>query len=49
MKTPFMLVAFFGLVAGIRGAETPSPRLNILFVFADDWGRYAGAYRGLDG
>ncbi len=49
MKTPFMLFAFIGLVAGIRGAETSSPRLNILFVFADDWGRYAGAYRGLDG
>ena len=48
MKTPFMLLAFFGLVVGMRGAETPSPRLNILFVFADDWGRYAGAYRGLD-
>lgn len=24
-------------------------RANILFVFADDWGRYAGCYRGLDG
>jgi N-sulfoglucosamine sulfohydrolase len=24
-------------------------RLNILFVFADDWGRYASCYRGLDG
>lgn len=33
----------------MRGAETPNPRLNILFVFADDWGRYASAYRGLDG
>jgi arylsulfatase A-like enzyme len=26
-----------------------APRWNILFVFADDWGRYAGCYRGLDG
>lgn len=26
-----------------------SPRLNVLLVFADDWGRYASAYRGLDG
>ena len=25
------------------------PRPNILFVFADDWGRYAGCYKGLDG
>ncbi|MDB6074946.1 MAG: betC 1, partial [Verrucomicrobiaceae bacterium] len=24
-------------------------RLNILFFFADDWGRYASAYAGLDG
>jgi len=24
-------------------------KLNILFCFADDWGRYAGAYSGLDG
>jgi len=22
---------------------------NILFAFADDWGRYAGAYRGVPG
>jgi arylsulfatase A-like enzyme len=49
MKTPCMVIAFFLLIVGIRGAETPSPRLNILFVFADDWGRYASAYRGLDG
>ena len=26
-----------------------APRWNILFVFADDWGRYAGCYKGLDG
>jgi arylsulfatase A-like enzyme/sugar lactone lactonase YvrE len=26
-----------------------APRWNILFVFADDWGRYAGCYGGLDG
>ena len=24
-------------------------RWNILFIFADDWGRYASCYRGLDG
>src|SRR6188768_3775383 len=24
-------------------------RLNILFVFADDWGRYASAYAAVDG
>jgi arylsulfatase A-like enzyme len=26
----------------------PVPRLNILFVFADDWGRYASAYAPVD-
>jgi arylsulfatase A-like enzyme len=25
-----------------------APRWNILFIFADDWGRYASCYRGLD-
>src|SRR5438132_14058764 len=24
-------------------------RWNILFIFADDWGRYASCYKGLDG
>ncbi|HEY4415869.1 MAG TPA: sulfatase [Verrucomicrobiae bacterium] len=28
-------------------AET-APRWNILFIFSDDWGRYASCYRGLD-
>jgi N-sulfoglucosamine sulfohydrolase len=28
---------------------TEARRLNILFLFADDWGRYAGAYAALDG
>ena len=49
MKILFMLFGYVGLALGIRGAEAPSPRLNILFIFADDWGRYASAYRGLDG
>ena len=36
-----------GLLAALpaRAAE----RLNILFVFADDWGRYASAYSAIDG
>lgn len=29
--------------------ETGGPRPNILFCFADDWGRYAGAYAAVDG
>ncbi len=32
----------------IAAAAEP-PRLNILFVFADDWGRYASAYQAVDG
>ncbi|MEI7861796.1 MAG: sulfatase [Planctomycetota bacterium] len=33
-----------------RGAEPEGPpRWNILFIFADDWGRYASCYAGLDG
>ncbi len=40
----FML--FF--IQGIH-AEEQAPRWNILFVFADDWGRYASCYKGIDG
>ena len=29
-------------------ASADAPRWNILFVFADDWGRYAGAYADID-
>ncbi len=29
-------------------AESKAPRWNVLFVFADDWGRYAGAYAKID-
>jgi N-sulfoglucosamine sulfohydrolase len=41
-----------GVAAPLRGAETgptPSGRPNILFAFADDWGRHASAYARLDG
>lgn len=38
------------LLAGPAFADDhAAPRWNILFVLADDWGRYAGCYRGLDG
>jgi len=52
-----MLVIQLGLLAGCSG-ERPAdvaedsaaaPRWNILFVFADDYGRFAGHYSGLDG
>jgi arylsulfatase A-like enzyme len=42
------LAAPAGLVAA-AGAPAAPPRWNILCVFADDWGRYASCYRGLDG
>jgi arylsulfatase A-like enzyme len=41
----FALLAFF--CGQLSAAE--SNRLNILFCFADDWGRYAGAYAKVDG
>ncbi len=40
-----LLAAAFCLPASAADA----PRWNILFVFADDWGRYASCYKGLDG
>lgn len=30
-------------------AHAEPPRWNVLFVFVDDWGRYASCYKGLDG
>ncbi len=34
---------------GFAYAEDAKKRPNILFCFADDWGRYASCYKGLDG
>jgi arylsulfatase A-like enzyme len=45
-----LLAAVLAISALARGADSSAtPRWNILFVFADDWGRYASAYAGLDG
>src|SRR5688572_25946150 len=43
------LAMFFVLAVGnvALGAETKRP--NILFLFADDWGRFASAYAQIDG
>lgn len=41
-------LAVFLLFTKVTIAED-APRWNILFLFADDWGRYASCYRGLDG
>ena len=47
---PWLILVLLGLgVSAAGGAEVSAPRWNILFVFADDWGRYAGVYAGLDG
>ena len=48
MKLPrFLLPWLLSLPSFTHAAETN--RLNILFCFADDWGRYAGAYAKVDG
>ncbi|MCB1209832.1 MAG: sulfatase, partial [Verrucomicrobiales bacterium] len=44
-RTLFLLFA----VAFTVSASAAEKRPNILFCFADDWGRYASAYRALDG
>ncbi len=47
-----LLLALASAGHGVPGAfatEENAPRWNILFVFADDWGRYASCYKGLDG
>jgi arylsulfatase A-like enzyme len=41
-------IAFVFASAALFAAEG-APRWNILFLFADDWGRYASCYKGLDG
>ena len=43
---------FFSLClidTSLSGAVKSGSKPNILFVFADDWGRYASCYKGLDG
>ena len=44
MKLIFLYTTFL-LVFGVEAAKRP----NILFAFADDWGRYASAYAKVDG
>src|SRR5689334_17450198 len=43
-----LILLAFGFAWVAPAAETAA-RWNILFVFADDWGRYASCYKGLDG
>jgi len=46
-----MMVLCFALIVGMPAGQgaAPAPRWNILFVFADDWGRYASCLKGMDG
>src|SRR5215217_3892156 len=47
------LVSWSSLVCGLIGALAAplraTERPNVLFVFADDWGRHASAYAAIDG
>ena len=45
---PAHVLALAVLFFGHAYAAAPQPRQNILFVFADDWGRYASAYAPVD-
>lgn len=52
MRPPLLPALLTGLaLLGLSpaGAVDPPPRPNILFCFADDWGRYASAYAAVDG
>ncbi len=42
-------LAPFLALAAILSSASAAERMNILFVFADDWGRYASAYAKVDG
>ena len=42
-------IAFVSHGSQMIAANSTGQRPNILFVFADDWGRYASCYKGLDG
>ena len=48
LRTISLLLLTCLLPSLLNGAE-PSRRPNVVIVFADDWGRHAGAYASLDG
>jgi N-sulfoglucosamine sulfohydrolase len=48
MKRTFLFCVLFAASLDLA-AVTESPRPNILFAFADDWGRHASAYARTDG
>ncbi|MEI6536118.1 MAG: sulfatase-like hydrolase/transferase, partial [Verrucomicrobiaceae bacterium] len=44
-----LLVFILICSSGLGFAADAKKRSNILFCFADDWGRFASCYKGLDG
>ncbi len=48
-RLSFSIPALFILLWFVSSAGAANERWNILFIFADDWGRYASCYQGLDG
>ena len=49
IKKLFLSLLAFMLLNSCIMAEETAPRWNILFIFADDYGRYASCYKGIDG
>jgi arylsulfatase A-like enzyme len=47
LRLPLLLLAL--ACPALFAADNAAPRWNILFLFADDWGRYASVYAGIDG
>ncbi len=47
MRFPLALLCAFFAAGSLHAADAKRP--NILFCFADDWGRYASAYAAVDG
>ena len=47
IRLVFSLLGLFALGSPTLAAD--APRWNILFCFADDWGRYASCYAAVDG
>lgn len=48
-KTMATAAVWLAVSACAVAADPDTPRWNVLVVFADDWGRYASCYRGIDG
>src|SRR5262245_17290276 len=51
VKSPRTFAVVFGLLFALvsSASHAAPPRWNILFCFADDWGRYASCYAAVDG